>query len=206
MVFYNAFRWMLRYLLGVDDARMDERRLARSELFDAGWYQATQVPTLSRAHAARHYLRQGAALGLSPSPRFDGPRYLANNPDVAVAGLNPLLHYINSGRAEGRSICPVARPEALARIAAQICSTRTGIGNPGFRCSTGPSRAALPAGGRRVRPEPGPLFDGPWYLANNPDVAAADQNPLLHYLNDGRLEGGRSARSSTRRRWRRSKL
>jgi SAM-dependent methyltransferase len=33
------------------------------------------------------------------------------------------------------------------------------------------------------------LFDGDWYLAHNPDVAANGQDPLTHYLQHGGLEG-----------------
>jgi lipopolysaccharide biosynthesis protein len=34
-----------------------------------------------------------------------------------------------------------------------------------------------------------PLFDADWYLANNPDVAAMRMDPVLHYLENGALEG-----------------
>jgi hypothetical protein len=34
-----------------------------------------------------------------------------------------------------------------------------------------------------------PLFDRNWYLQNNPDVAAANVNPALHYLRHGGREG-----------------
>jgi hypothetical protein len=34
-----------------------------------------------------------------------------------------------------------------------------------------------------------PLFDRDWYLQNNPDVAAANVNPALHYLQRGGREG-----------------
>ncbi len=36
---------------------------------------------------------------------------------------------------------------------------------------------------------PHPLFHTAWYLANNPDVAAAGTNPLLHYIASGAREG-----------------
>jgi FMN phosphatase YigB (HAD superfamily) len=190
MIFRDVFRWALRTLDVVSDSRSAERRLAHSELFDAAWYQATQAPTVSLDQAARHYLQHGAALGLSPSPFFDGPWYLADNPDVAAAGLNPLLHYLDCGRAEGRPVCPVADPASVARI------ERSDLFDAGwYRATQTPNvtadRAArhyLQTGAARGL-SPGPRFDGPWYLANNADVAAAGQNPLLHYLNDGRSEG-----------------
>ena len=33
--------------------------------------------------------------------------------------------------------------------------------------------------------KPHPLFDTDWYLQQNPDVAAAGMNPLLHYMQHG---------------------
>ena len=41
--------------------------------------------------------------GATPRALFDTAAYLAANPDVAAAGVNPLLHFLNFGRAEGRS-------------------------------------------------------------------------------------------------------
>ncbi|BBK39272.1 hypothetical protein STAQ_43500 [Allostella sp. ATCC 35155] len=81
-------------------------RLAeRSGLFDADWYrrehpgEAGPVEALLRAYLADPALRQ-RALG----PRFHGARYLAENPDVDAAGLNPLAHYLRHGRHEGRAL------------------------------------------------------------------------------------------------------
>jgi len=65
--------------------------------------------------AAEHYLWIGAKLGRNPSPDFDGAAYLAANPDVASAGINPLLHYERSGRAEGRPL-NAAQSKPGARI------------------------------------------------------------------------------------------
>jgi hypothetical protein len=43
--------------------------------------------------------------------------------------------------------------------------------------------------GRHRGRDPNPLFDTDWYLAHNPDVAAAAINPLAHYLHNGGSEG-----------------
>ncbi|WP_267360213.1 rhamnan synthesis F family protein [Methylobacterium sp. GC_Met_3] len=161
-----------------------------SELFDAAWYQAHQVPALSLDQAARHYLRQGATLGLSPGPLFDGPHYLAINPDVANAGLNPLLHYLDNGRAEGRLIYPYVDPETVAQVAASDLFDAVW-----YRATQAPDVMLNQAARHYLREgaalglNPSPLFDGPWYLENNPDVAAAGLNPLLHYLDSGSSEG-----------------
>jgi len=49
-----------------------------------------------------HYLREGAYLGLDPGERFSTSLYFQYNPDVAEIEANPLVHYLESGRAEGR--------------------------------------------------------------------------------------------------------
>ncbi|MEN0653300.1 MULTISPECIES: hypothetical protein [Hyphobacterium] len=46
------------------------------------------------------------ALVLRASPEFDGQWYLAANPDVAEAGLDPALHYVAAGAREGRAAGP----------------------------------------------------------------------------------------------------
>ena len=50
----------------------------------------------------------GIAEGRDPGPLFDVKWYLANNPDVAATGLNPLVHYFQFGAAEGRDPNPIA--------------------------------------------------------------------------------------------------
>ena len=50
-----------------------------------------------------HYVLTGWKQGLNPSPRFYTSAYLAANPDVARAGVNPFFHYLAQGRAEGRA-------------------------------------------------------------------------------------------------------
>jgi FMN phosphatase YigB (HAD superfamily) len=189
MARHKALRRTLRNLR-VNLYREIEQRLVGSDLFDVAWYRATQAPNVAPDQAARHYLQEGAARGLSPSPLFDGPWYLANNPDVADAALNPLLHYLDSGRAEGRSTRPCVDPKAVAQVAASDL-----FDAEWYRATQGPgvaldqaARHYLQEGGSRGL-SPGPLFDGPWYLAKNPDVAAASLNPLLHYLDRGRAEG-----------------
>ena len=40
--------------------------------------------------------------GRDPSGDFDTHAYLAANPDVAAAGINPLEHFLRFGALEGR--------------------------------------------------------------------------------------------------------
>jgi hypothetical protein len=74
--------------------------------FDTAFYRRQSGPT--RLDPVRHYLRTGAAAGLDPSPAFSTLMYLARYPDVGRAGINPLLHYRQDGRPEGRIAAPSA--------------------------------------------------------------------------------------------------
>ena len=67
--------------------------LYTSELFDAEWYLSTYP---------EHYLLYGFKEGRMPSIRFDGDWYFNYYEDVKSSGLNPLIHYLKYGQAEGR--------------------------------------------------------------------------------------------------------
>ena len=88
-------------------------------LFHASSYLAALAESLrleledaSEEELLQHWLEQGLAQGLSPSPRFLAEYYLASNPDVGAAGLNPWLHWCEYGAQEGRLPHP-AFPRAL---------------------------------------------------------------------------------------------
>lgn len=84
-------------------ARKDKALIAQSEYFDKE-YVANQLKQLGLKvkNPLEFFFSYGAALELSPSEKFDTKSYLAMNPDVKDSGINPLLHYIKHGKAEGR--------------------------------------------------------------------------------------------------------
>jgi len=47
---------------------------------------------------------------IAQSKLFDASFYLESNPDVAGAGINPLVHYLTWGAAEGRDPNPLFDP------------------------------------------------------------------------------------------------
>ncbi len=51
---------------------------------------------------ATYYCTEGYRLPADPSPDFNIAAYVLEYPDVGLAELNPLLHYIEHGRQEGR--------------------------------------------------------------------------------------------------------
>ncbi|MCX7603203.1 MAG: glycosyltransferase [Bryobacteraceae bacterium] len=60
----------------------------------------------ARIHASVHYAFAGAWEGANASGEFSSFLYWLRNPDVAAAGLNPLLHWVVHGREEGRRPIP----------------------------------------------------------------------------------------------------
>jgi GT2 family glycosyltransferase/glycosyltransferase involved in cell wall biosynthesis len=83
----------------------DRLTVETSGLFDAKAY-LTIAPPEAAADPIGHFLTQGWRLKLDPHPGFSTADYLRDNPDVATAGVNPLIHYLRDGRAEGRPIHP----------------------------------------------------------------------------------------------------
>lgn len=85
-------------------------------LFEEDYYRA-QLDADIAGDALAHYLDHGWMRGLNPSAAFDTAYYLANNPDVAESGINPLLHFLHHGRAEGRrTSCPPWRSGAIGEV------------------------------------------------------------------------------------------
>ncbi len=78
------------------------RRLARVAPRVLWWTATFQLSDRLRARrstAARLRL-------IAASPLFDPDWYVANNPDVAISGISPALHYATRGGAEGRDPGP----------------------------------------------------------------------------------------------------
>jgi glycosyltransferase involved in cell wall biosynthesis len=114
---------------------------------------------------------------ISASPLFDRQFYVDSYADVAGSGIEPALHYLLFGAAEGRDPHP-------------LFSTRYYLQQyPDVQVSgMNPLEHYLCSGGRECR-SPHPLFDPSFYREHNPDVAGADVDPLLHFLVDGEPEG-----------------
>lgn len=78
-------------------------RLTTTGLLELDWYgQQAGMAFADAAAAWQHYDQQGWQQSLDPSRYFSTSWYLRQYPDVAAAGLNPLLHYLQFGLDEGR--------------------------------------------------------------------------------------------------------
>lgn len=131
-------------------------------------HRAAERAAMAEAEAA-HRLRL--------SPVFDAVWYQTQYRDVAEAGLDPALHYLRAGAAEGRDPGPYF---STAYYRANYPDVAASGANPLLHY--------LDNGGVEGR-NPGPRFAGGLYLAQNPDVAQAKLNPLEHWLVSGRGEG-----------------
>lgn len=100
-------------MLGVVRQILGRRRRLRSQralilssgLFDQAWYRE-QYSIPSGTDPVVHYVTTGWRSGFSPGPEFDSAYYLAANPDIRRADVEPLEHYLRYGRAEGRRRLP----------------------------------------------------------------------------------------------------
>ncbi len=180
--------------------------------FSTAYYAATHCP--EGENPLLHWLHAGRWQGLATRPpedeniaglqgedlrrlreAFDPAFYLARNPDVDAAGADPLTHYLVAGWHEGRD------PRADFSTGYYLATHDTEGRNPLLHW-LGQGRGE----GRATRPPQDPDaavlgltdaamtalragFDSGYYLATNPDVAAAGVDPLLHYMREGWTEG-----------------
>ena len=89
-------------MASVDSTQRD--LLVSCGLFDTSFYaaQAGLIQT-DLERCVEHYLECGAAARHSPNRLFDGAAYLARHADVAAAGIDPFLHFVEHGIVEGRT-------------------------------------------------------------------------------------------------------
>ena len=169
----------------------DARLIARSDLFDAGWYQRSNPDiAVGGADPVRHYVALGAREGRDPSASFGTRGYLAQYPDVAAAGANPLAHFIRFGLREGRAILPSAAIAGHPAVDVEAMPSRWPPGtdvappvelapaDPDWRY---PSRELLEADCALLRDSG--LLDPEAYRAAAEIDAQAD--PAEHYLLEG---------------------
>ncbi|MFD1794876.1 hypothetical protein FQV27_05675 [Paracoccus aurantiacus] len=150
-------------------------------------------------------------------PHFDAGYYLERNPDVAEAGADPLLHFVQHGWREGRD--PNPEFSVADYLAAHEDVAESG-GNPFLHyirhgkaegrvlrrelpeetnlSSVSEPSAAEPSPAEPAPPEAGPIgsmedirphFDVQYYLVHNEDVRESGIDPVAHYWGSGWLEG-----------------
>ena len=165
---------------------------------DQDYYFRTYPDTKKyKGGAVGHFADHGWKEGRNPNSRFDTKKYLLNNPDVAAAGINPLLHWIpngllgydmhEDGRADGAAIdsAAVRRETILKSIRPHVDENYYFSHNPDTRKYPGGAVAHYADYGWREGRNPSANFDTRNYLLKHPDVAASGDNPLFHHVNNG---------------------
>jgi hypothetical protein len=167
--------------------QQDVDLILSSELFDERFYLA-QDPDLDGLDPAVHYYLHGAGSGLDPSASFSSSSYLERYADVSAARLNPLVHYLRSGRDEGRSTDPLGDDVALVQESGLFDQEYYRHFHP----DVADEQSAIAHYLRQETAEgvdPSERFSSSGYLRLNPDIG--QENPLLHYIRHG-LEEGRA--------------
>ena len=171
--------------MGQGDAPERTRR-ALAAAFDPVFYR-TVYDDVARAgiDPFRHYTETGWREGRDPTPWFSAAAYLERYPEAS--GSDPFLHYLRRGWREGCEPSPsLHRERFLERIGGR--PRRLGLealrlaGTSGADLSDGTDRDA-------ARDLAASAFDAAYYLSAWPDVAAAGQDPLDHFLQTGWREG-----------------
>ena len=159
------------------------------------------------------YLRLPVAQRPSLSWYFDPAFYLAANPDIAEAGIDPLLHFIDTGIAELRSPHPLvdlrfiiaedtlvlgATPqiEALVDLLEYDLASPSPYFDPQHYIDQLAGRAPGNAllrhflmHGLRAGCTPNPCLDPVWYAERYPDVPDEPYAALRHFITQGDSEG-----------------
>jgi glycosyltransferase involved in cell wall biosynthesis len=88
--------------------------------FDPGYYAAQLDALPVGTSLYRHFNEIGWRRRLDPSALFSTGYYLDTNPEVAEAGINPFLHWVNYGRHEKRAAVPYFRQPGYAPLVSVI--------------------------------------------------------------------------------------
>lgn len=156
---------------------------------DPIWYRATYPDIGSVVDPVEHYATIGWRERRSPNQWFSTEWYLRHYPDVQAAEVDPLLHFLRHGRTDGRSIAPHEFLNPIAWLRGPWGVAPKWYVETYRLAPTTDAAAHYGECGWREGKDPNPSFSTEWYLATNPDVAAAGMNPLRHFLQYGRLEG-----------------
>jgi hypothetical protein len=175
-------------------AQADDTRKVIAAALDPTFYRAVYPDVAPTVSPLDHYVGEGWRAGRDPAPWFSTRDYLAANPDVRKAGVDPLFHFLTIGRHQGREVLPSRHADAfLYRVEAEPAPWS----HEAYATAPPPvDRRTPPAGTHSSLPSPeairaavAPAFDATFYLASHPDVAASGMDPLDHFLITGWREG-----------------
>ena len=158
--------------------------------FDTNYY-LTQNPDVKASgwNPLYQFEQVGWSQGRDPSLAFSDSKYLAANPAVKAQGVDPLQSYLTQGEAQGQAtfLTGTSAPADVLINAAYYDKQLGATILPTTGADT-QAAASYASTGWQKGLNPDQWFDTNYYLAHNPDVAAAHIDPLLHYENIGWTE------------------
>lgn len=179
---------------GPDLEEVKFRAVLDSGYFDASWYavRAGEVE-LDAPSGLKHYFETGWKNGLDPSPGFSTAGYLSANPEVALANINPLAHFVLIGKLQGRGpgieADGTSTRDVVHLIEAEFDPKFYYRKNPDIaRSGYSPLSHFVNLGWKQGR-NPNQYFSTNYYLEQNADVRHARINPFYHFVAAGRREG-----------------
>lgn len=162
----------------------EENVIRNSAFFDYKWYKE-KYHLDEDENSVVHYLTVGWKLGYDPSERFSTNMYFSLNKDIDRKNVNPLLHYEESGKKEGRHYKYGAK-ELFIR------------NSEFFDCQWYKNKYQLDGNedpvihyltiGWKLGYDPSENFSTNQYFLANSDIDRENMNPLLHYEMVGRNE------------------
>ncbi|MGY8856296.1 MAG: rhamnosyltransferase WsaF family glycosyltransferase [Pseudomonadales bacterium] len=161
-----------------------------NEFFDQKWYKETysladsQIPLV-------HYIKFWKKRTFNPSLLFDVDMYLSTHVDVARKDIEPLSHYIEIGRQEGREVI-ASNKRNVNKI--KIFDDSSLFINEWYNAVHEDLRDMgvntiehYTAFGEKEGRKPNPYFSPVWYKKQY--LLDDNESPLLHYLQVGYKEG-----------------
>jgi amino acid adenylation domain-containing protein len=182
------------------EAEMARIKAVIAPHIDGEFYARQLGRDLGRDAMITHYVTVGHRSGFNPRADFDSEYYRRSNADVMSSGVNPFLHYLEVGRAEGRAGCKpgAGRTDATAGF----IRSSGAFACDHYRAQAGEAVASLAEAdlirhyldtGWRLGLDPSPDFVTRFYRLRSPDVVLNGINPFYHYLRWGRREGRRGS-------------
>jgi len=184
-------------------SKKSTEHLLRSAFCEEYYVHTYRIDLSTIPDPFKHFMEIGWHEGKNPSSEFDVNFYLQSNPDVEQEGINPLLHYLIHGKAEGRLPLPPFLPQLSVRndlpftqYSAEDIEAVKPLFDSNYylyvyedvaKAKLDPLSHFMHTGWREYR-NPSANFNTATYLQINSDVADAGINPLLHYANCGQYE------------------
>lgn len=163
---------LLHYL--VHGGRGEERR-SPHPLFDAVSF-LEKLDRLPNKPHLQEFLSLPLDALVDPHPLFDCYYYLRQKPEIAVARINPLLHYITSPAGQGANPHPLFEEQFYLSQRPDLAGGETSL------------LVHYLQEGYKEYISPHPWFDSYYVSEQYPDLVSLGKAPLVHYLSDYRRD------------------